>query len=121
MFSIIACEQAGKIVTDAEATLTAMPTATVVSLEIEASKFKLGDEVVIIGGLSGALVPLYGSAGAKFFSSQVLHGTKVAVLGLLEIDGVIWYQIEGLIGAGWLLDDHLLLLSDYEALEAESE
>lgn len=121
VFSVIACEQAGKIITDAQATQTAIPTATVVIFELENAIFDVGDEVVIIGGNFGALVPLYGSAGARFFSSQVLHGTHVAVLGLDEIDDVVWYQIEGLIGNGWILADHLMPLAEYEALEAEKD
>lgn len=121
--SIMACAniEYGDVISDAEATRRALPTITPESSVIEYSTYKQGDNVVIIGGKSGALVPLYGSAGARFFSSQVLHGTKVTVLGLHEIDDVIWYQVEGLIGAGWLLEEHLMLLEDYEAEKAAKE
>ncbi|MCH7480561.1 MAG: hypothetical protein IIC79_04110 [Chloroflexi bacterium] len=119
LLATLACAQAGKVITDAQATQTAIPTATVVIFQLDAAAFEVGDKVVIIGGKFGALVPLYGSACAQFFSSQVLHGTDVEVLGLLDCEGNIWYQIEGLIGQGWLLVDNIVSVEEFEILEAE--
>ena len=51
VFSIIACEQAGNVITDAQATQTAIPTATVVILQLDNAVFDVGDDVVIIGGI----------------------------------------------------------------------
>ncbi|MCH7663493.1 MAG: hypothetical protein IH859_06455 [Chloroflexi bacterium] len=121
LLASLACAQAGKVITDAEATQTAIPTATVVILELEAAVYDVGDEVVIIGGKFGALVPLYGSACAQFFSSQVLYGTEVEVLGLQECEDIVWYQVEGLIGQGWLLVDNIVSAEEFVILEAEKK
>ncbi len=119
LLAAFACTQAGEVITDAEATRRALPTATVVIFELDAAEFDVGDKVVIVGGKFGALVPLYGSACVQFFSSQVLYGTDVEVLGLQECDDNVWYQIEGLIGQGWLLVDNIVSAEEFELLEAE--
>ena len=107
VFISLACDQAGDILTIEEATERARPSPTVVILELDVAEFDVGDEVIIVGGSSGALVPLFGNAGDRFFSSQVMAGEDAVVLGLQDIDGVVWYQVEGLMGAGWLEEEHL--------------
>ncbi len=106
--AMLACAQAGQIVSDAEATQLALPTATE-QLDLSAqAEHQIGDTVVMVGGDFGALVPLYGQPGSRFFTSQIRHGDVVRVeeLGIDE-DGVIWYQVEGLAGSGWIWGDHI--------------
>ncbi|MDH3943025.1 MAG: hypothetical protein OEV06_02875 [Anaerolineae bacterium] len=123
MLSVIACANfpEGEIISSEEATQRAMPTATVELLEISGSEFLVGDPAVVIGGRYGALVPLFGNPGDAFFSSQVLHGTYVTVLGLQQLEDVIWYRVEGMMGEGWLLGDNLVTEEDYLILEAERD
>lgn len=107
IFIGLACNQAGEVLTIEEATERARPSPTVIVLELDVAEFDVGDEVIIVGGSSGALVPLFGNAGDRFFSSQVMAGEEAIILGLQDIEGVVWYQVEGLMGAGWLEEEHL--------------
>jgi hypothetical protein len=104
----LACSRAGELITAEEATRRAVPTATTELLSIEGAAFAVNDEAVIVGGSSGALVPLYGRAGDRFFSSQVLAGTEVVVSAIdRQPDGVFWYEVEGMMGDGWLREGNL--------------
>jgi hypothetical protein len=105
----LACAQAGEIFSDAEATQRAIPTATeVVDLSGEA-EYQIGEEVQIFGGTFGALVPLYGEPGGRFFTSQVPNGSLVSVLELgLADTGEIWYEVEGNAGRGWIRAANLI-------------
>ena len=104
----LACAQAGKILSDAEATAEALPTPTVVVDLSDVADFQNGQVTTIVGGDSGALVPLYANPGARFFSSQVLHGEEVTILATgIDEDGGLWYEVDGLAGRGWTTTDHL--------------
>jgi hypothetical protein len=104
-----AASKSGRVVSDAEATQLAVPTATVeVDLSAEA-EYQVGDPAVIFGGSYGALVPLFAGPGSRTFSSQVLNNTAVTILTLgLDPDGVtIWYEVQALAGTGWLKGENL--------------
>lgn len=104
----MACAQSGEILSDAEATIVARPTATeYVDLSGEAL-YQIGENVTIFGGSYGALVPLFGEPGSRFFSSQINNGALVSILNqALDKDGNIWYFIEGTAGSGWILVENL--------------
>lgn len=103
-----ASTRAGRVVSDAEATQLAIPTATIeVDLSAEA-EFQVGDPAVIFGGTYGALVPLFSGPGARTFSSQVLNNTAVTILSIGQgPDGTIWYELQALAGTGWLTGENL--------------
>lgn len=99
----LACAQAGQIVSDAEATNIAQPTATpALDLSGEA-EYQVGEQAQIVGGTFGALVPLYGEPNGRFFTSQVPVNALVTVLQLgQDVNGLIWYEVEGNAGQGWI-------------------
>jgi hypothetical protein len=104
----LACAQSGEILPDAEATLQAIPTATpVVDVSAEA-EYQVGEQAQIFGGSFGALVPLYGEPGGRFFSSQIPNGSLVSILQLGQgPEGDIWYEVEGNAGKGWIRVENL--------------
>lgn len=108
MLASLACQQAGRIVSDAEATQLALPTATIaVDLSAEAV-YQVGEDVIVVGGSYGALVPLFASPGANLFSSQVLANSDVTVLLLgQDAEGTVWYEVEGIAGRGWIREENL--------------
>jgi hypothetical protein len=98
----------GSVVPDAEATELAIPTPTEVIDLSEAGEYQVGDKAVVVGGNYGALVPLFSGPGARFFTSQVLTGSPVTILQLgQDAEGIIWYEVEGLAGSGWILGENL--------------
>lgn len=98
----------GEIVPDGEATRLALPTATPTPDAADVGAFAIGEEALVTPGKYGALVPLFGSPVDPFFSSQVRSGIPVIVESIRILDdGVIWYQVDGLMGAGWLTEDNL--------------
>lgn len=115
MLASLACQQAGRVVSDAEATQLALPTAT---LEVDVSgeaEYQVGEEAIVVGGSYGALVPLFANPGANFFSSQILANSRVTILLLgQDSQGRIWYQVEGIAGSGWLLGANLRSIREGE-------
>lgn len=112
----LACAQSGRIVSDEEATAIALPTATAVVDLTSVAEFQIGDEISVVGGVSGSLVPLYASPGARFFSSQIFHGDEVVVTNLgIDEDGGLWYEVDGLAGTGWTTSEHLVPLGEIDA------
>jgi hypothetical protein len=108
-FGSIAYANSGQILSNAKATEYYLATPTVEAGDLaELATYQIGDELEIEGGGFGALVPLFGSPGGRFFTSQVLQGTPVTVLELgIDAEGVIWYRVEGLMGTGWLTEANL--------------
>ncbi len=106
----LACERSGEIITDAEATQRSLPTEVVFVDLSENAKFQIGETASTFGGTEfGAIVPLYGEPGGRFFTSQVLNNTLVVIIELgLDEDGNIWYKVEGNAGQGWVADKNLV-------------
>ncbi len=106
--AVLACAQSGQILPDAEATQLALPTATPVLDLTAQAEYQIGQTVTMVGGSFGALVPLYGQPGSRFFTSQVRHGEIVIILELgIDEDGLIWYSVDGQVGSGWIWGEHL--------------
>lgn len=108
-FGSIAYSRAGQIVSNADATALYNATATPDSSDLEElAEYQVGDEIEIEGGDYGALVPLYAQPGARFFSSQIIQSSPVTVLALgIDGEGIIWYQVQGLAGTGWIRAENL--------------
>ncbi|MDH5505652.1 MAG: hypothetical protein OEZ02_00345 [Anaerolineae bacterium] len=104
----LACKAAGSIEPSAEATRLAAPSVTPTSEGNSKGIYKVDDEVTIVGGSYGALVPLYGNPGDRFFSSQVLAGTDVVVIAIRTQGDVVWYEVSGNAGNGWLKEENLV-------------
>ncbi len=105
----LACAQSGDIVSEAEATRLVLPTETPQLDLSDQAEYQVGETATAFGGKEfGALVPLYGDPGGRFFTSQILTNDLVVILGLgLSEDGVIWYRVQGNAGTGWILSDNL--------------
>lgn len=99
--SVLACEQAGDIISDAEATQRAIPTATSTpepQEEID-SEFSVGDDVVFAG--KGYLVPIFAEAGNMRVLSHAARGDSGVILNVILLNGEVWYQIDSVAGNGW--------------------
>ena len=103
----MACEQAGEIVPDAEATRRALPTAAPTQdiQEAEDAKFSEGQDVVFIG--KGYLIPFYGKPGDTLVLSHAARNDPGVVLGVVLLEGVTWYEIDSVAGLGWITEDFL--------------
>lgn len=98
----LACEKAGEILTPEEATIRARqataPTAT--RPTSTGAEFQEGDEIEFAG--SEFLIPLYKEIGDKSAFSHAGRGETGTVLGSQEVDGAIWYLVDGPSGEGWV-------------------
>lgn len=103
----IACQYAGEILPSAEATQRALPSATPTSDFSLESKFKEGDDAVVVGGTYGALVPLFSEPAGLFFTSQIMNNSETVIMGFRIVDTDTWYQIDGMTGGGWIKEDNL--------------
>ena len=103
----MACEQAGEIVPDAEATQRAMPTITPTQdiQEAEDAKFKEGENVVFIG--EGYLIPFYANPGDTLVLSHAARNDPGVVLGVVLFEGETWYEINSVAGIGWITEAFL--------------
>jgi len=104
----MACAQSGEILADGLATQRALPTPTTFVDLSEVAEYQIGDNVIIFGGTYGALVPLYGEPGSRFFSSQVSNQSLVTIENhVWDEEGIIWYLVDGMMGSGWILPANL--------------
>jgi len=106
LFSL-SCSNAGKILTPAEATASAVPTAipTLKSAESE-DTLQIGDVVYLVN--QSYLVNIFDGPGSKKIVTAKERGAKVKVLQVsLASDGTLWYQIEAPAGTGWVPEKNL--------------
>ncbi|MEN8172677.1 MAG: hypothetical protein ABFS03_07320 [Chloroflexota bacterium] len=97
----LACAQSGEILTEAEATARAIPTAapTLAAMAGD-SMFERGDEVELIS--EGFLVAIYQNAGDRTAFSHAARGDSGTILGAEMVDDQLWYQVESVGGTGWV-------------------
>ena len=105
----LACKQSGEIITPAEATqrydaTQAADTGDVVT-SVEGADFAPGDKAILTS--AGHLVGLYQQADGRTPFSYATRGDEVTVTSAVEIEGVIWYQIDSTAGDGWLPETNL--------------
>ncbi len=106
----LACKQSGEIITPAEATQRYEATQTAAELgdvvtSVEGAEFAPGDRAVLTS--AGHLVGLFKEADGKSPFSYATRGDEVTVTSAVEIEGVIWYQIDSTAGDGWLPETNL--------------
>jgi hypothetical protein len=103
----LACNQAGEILTPAEATARAEEAAQPVFTSdevIAGSNYQVGDEATLIG--RSFLVNLIDAPGGKISAGQE-RGTAVMVLEVAMVGEVTWYKIEAPTGEGWVSEEAL--------------
>lgn len=97
----LSCSKAGKILTPAEATASAMPTEAP-TLESAASvdTFQVGDVVYLVN--KSYLVNIFDAPGSKKIVTAQQRGVQVTVLKVSMASDGIWYQIKSPAGTGWV-------------------
>lgn len=101
--STLACSQSGRIITAAEATEMAKPTA-VPTAELQ-DGFQVGDVVYLTN--KSFLVSLMDAPGSNKMIAGQERGVQVEILQATTVDGVLWYFIEAPTGQGWVPEDNI--------------
>jgi len=100
----LACAQSGEILTEAEATARAMPTAAPTRAAMhDDSQFEVGDPIELTS--TGFLVPIYQNPGDRTAFSHAARGDSGNILGAEMVDDLLWYQVESVAGTGWVQDE----------------
>lgn len=105
LLASLACAQAGEILSPAEATARAeearSPTRPAVTPESAGgAEFQPGDSVKFIS--TGNIVPLMRNPGDSSAFVRASAGDTATVLGSQEVQGELWYQVNGASGEGWV-------------------
>jgi hypothetical protein len=111
----LACEQAGEILTPAEATARAEEAFQLnvsPGSSVAGSEFQIGDTVTLIG--RSFLVNLYDAPGGKIAAGQE-RGTAVTILESALYNEETWYKIKAPTGEGWVAADNLEPAEEAEA------
>lgn len=108
----LACSQAGEILPPEEATVRARQAVAPTTTKPAAAQaeFQVDDTVEFAG--AGFLVPLYKEIGDKSAFSHAGRGETGTVLGSREVDGVIWYLVDGPSGEGWVPAESLKAMEE---------
>jgi len=101
--STLACSQSGRIITSAEATEMAKPTA-IPTAELQEG-FQVGDVVYLTN--KSFLVSLMDAPGSKKMIAGQERGVQVEILQATTVDGVLWYFIKAPTGQGWVPEDNI--------------
>ena len=105
----LACIYSGEIITPAEATQRYEATQAAQSgnvvVSVEGAAFSVGDMAVLTS--EGHLVGLFKEADGRTPFSYATRGDEVMVTSSVDIEGVIWYQIDSTAGDGWLPESNL--------------
>jgi len=102
--SILACQQSGDIISDAEATARAMPSATPTSIVAEGS-IPTGTTVYLTG--RSYLINLVDAPGSFKMIAGQERGVEVVVLDSTLYKDEIWYLIDAPTGNGWVPAENL--------------
>ena len=96
--SSLACSQSGKILTSAEATERAQPTA-IPTAELQEG-FQVGDIVYLTN--KSFLVNMMSEPGGNRMIAVQERGVLVDILQAATVDGELWYFINAPTGQGWV-------------------
>ena len=99
----LACSQSGNIISSAEATERALPTA-VPTAELQEG-YQIGDEVYLTG--KGFLISLMDAPGSRRMIAGQERGARVEILQASVVDGVLWYFIDAPTGEGWVPEENI--------------
>ena len=113
LLASLACNQAGEILTPAEATARAAPSPTptrpVEESESEGEAapagLEVGDTVQLVGKLY--LVSLMDGPGSTHMIAGQERGVDVVIIGAAEHEGESWYEIDAPTGEGWVPAENL--------------
>jgi hypothetical protein len=112
LLASLACQQAGEILTPAEATQRAEEeeiNEVSGGETAEGAAFENGEKVEFIS--SGSTIPLYSSAAGRTPFLNLAPGDTAFIRSSKEVEGDIWYQVEGTGGNGWVQADFLVAAS----------
>lgn len=118
----LACEQAGEILTEEEATARALegvfrPGESGGSAA--GAQFESGSMATVIG--SGFLINLVDVPGGRIAGSQ-RRGATVEIIESADVEGVIWYHVDSQTGDGWIKAENLEPVATEEtSTESEGE
>lgn len=120
VFTGLACEQAGDILTEEEATARAQegifrPSGD--GAEAAGAELAVGSKATVTG--SGFLVNLVDVPGGRIAGSQS-NGSQVEILESADFEGEIWYKVDSATGDGWLKAENLEAVEE-EGSTAEGE
>ena len=104
--SVIACQQSGDIVTEAEATKRALPTVTPTAFVSE-DAIPSGTVVYLVG--KGYLINLVDAPGSFRMIAGQERGAEVTVLQNTVHQDAIWYLVKAPTGEGWVLEENVSL------------
>jgi len=102
--SILACQQSGEIISEAEATARAMPTVTPTSVVAENS-IEAGTVVYLTG--RGYLINIVDSPGSFHMIAGQERGVEVTILDSSLYKDEIWYLILAPTGQGWVPEENV--------------
>lgn len=102
--SILACQQSGEIISDAEATARAMPTATATAIVAEGS-LEPGTVAYLVGKVY--LISLVDAPGSFRMIAGQERGVEVVVLQSTLYEDEIWYLVDAPTGEGWVPEENL--------------
>lgn len=102
--SILACQQSGDIITEAEATARAMPTSTPTSIVAEGS-LESGTVAYLTG--KSYLINLVDAPGSFHMIAGQERGVEVIVIQSTLHKDKIWYLVDAPTGEGWLPEENL--------------
>jgi hypothetical protein len=111
--AVLACSQAGEVITPEEATQRAQVVANATMLPTAISNLtgiEIGTRVRF--ETVDYLVLMKKDPGSPLISVQSERGATGVVVGSQDVDGMAWYQIETPGGIGWLPGDVLAMVSD---------
>lgn len=99
----LACSQSGNIISSAEATERAQPTA-VPTAELQEG-YQIGDVVYLTS--RSFLVSLMDAPGSRRMIAGQERGVRVEILQASVVDGVLWYFIDAPTGTGWVPEENI--------------
>ena len=112
VLAVMACSQAGEVLTPEQATQRAIEAAQVTAVPTvssEESGIQIGDRVRFAS--KDYLVLMRRDPGSTLIAVQSERGASGTVLASQDVEGVAWYQIETTGGIGWLPSDILEVVS----------
>jgi hypothetical protein len=113
MLGILACSQAGEVLTPEEATRRAQVVAEATTLPTAISNvsgIEIGSRVRF--DTVEYLVLMKREPGSQLIAVQSERGATGVVVGSQDVEGMPWYQIETPGGTGWLPGDVLSFVSE---------
>ena len=102
--SILACQQSGDIISDAEMTARAMPSVTPPSIVAEGS-IPTGSTVYLTG--RSYLINIVDAPGSLKMIAGQERGVEVEILDSTLHEDEIWYLIDAPTGQGWVREENL--------------